>query len=57
MELLKRSRFLPKNVLMKLYFNLPSIIWPFLWGSCCNSDLSNSIERLHCSYRAARIQF
>ena len=24
-----------------------------LWGSCCNSDLFNSIERLHC--RAARI--
>ena len=24
-----------------------------LWGSCCNSDLANSIERLHC--RTARI--
>ena len=26
-----------------------------LWGSCCNSELINSIDRLHC--RAARIVF
>ena len=27
----------------------------FLWGACCNSDILNSLERLHC--RAARIIF
>ena len=26
-----------------------------LWGSCCNSDLFQSLERLHC--RAARLTF
>ena len=59
LELLKRSRFLPKDVLMKFHFSiiLPSINYDglVLSGSCCNSELINSIERLHC--RAARIIF
>ena len=58
LELLKRSRFLPKDVLMKFYFSLilPSINYGLvLWGSCCNSELINSIDRLQC--RAARIIF
>ena len=58
LELLKRSRFLPTDVLLKFYFSviLPSIKYGLiLWGSCCNSNLINSIERLHC--RAARIVF
>ena len=58
LELLKRSRFLPKDVLIKFYFSviLPSINYGLvLWGSCCNSELINSIDRLHC--RAARIIF
>ena len=58
LELLKRSRFLPKDVLKKFYFSviLPSTNYGLvLWGSCCNSELINSIDRLHC--RAARIIF
>ena len=58
LELLKRSRLLPKDVLMKFYFSviLPSINYSLvLWESCCNSELINSIDRLHC--RAARIIF
>ena len=58
LELLKRSRFLPKDVLKKFYFSviLPSIKYGLvLWGSCCNSELINWIDRLH--YRAARIIF
>ena len=50
LELLKRSRFLPKDVLTKFYFTviLPSINYGLvLWGSCCNSELINSIDRLH----------
>ena len=35
---------------------LPSVKYGLvLWGSCCNSDILHSIERLHC--RAARIIF
>ena len=58
LELLKRSKFLPKDILLKFYFSviLPSINYGLvLWGSCCNSELLNSIDRLHC--RAARIIF
>ena len=42
----------------KFYFSviLPSVNYGLvLWGSCCNSELLNSIDRLHC--RAARIIF
>ena len=58
LELLKRSRFLPKNVLRDFYFKviLPSVKYCLiLWGSCCNSDMLDAVERLHC--RAARIIF
>ena len=56
--LLKISSFLPRNFRQDLYFK---VIWPsvkyglILWGSCCNSDLFQSLERLHC--RAARLIF
>ena len=57
LELLKHSRFLPKDVLQTFYFSviLPSIKYGLvLWGACCNAVI-NSIERLHC--RAAGIIF
>ena len=55
LDLLKRSRFLPRKVLLRFYFSviLPSVKYGIvLWGSSTNSDLVNS---LHC--RAARIIF
>ena len=58
LDLLKRSRFLPKSVLRDFYFKviLPSVKYGLvLWGACCNSNLRDSIERLHC--RASRIIF
>ena len=51
-------RFLPRTVRQDLYFKviLPSVTYGLiLWGSCCNSDLFQSLERLHC--RAARLIF
>ena len=56
LDLLKRSRFLPRSVRQDLYSKviLPSVIYGLtLWGSCCNSDIFQSLERLHC--RAARL--
>jgi len=56
--LLKKSRFLPRNVRQDLYFKviLPSVTYGLiLWGSCCNSDLFQSMERLH--FRAAQLIF
>ena len=56
--LLKKSRFLPRNVRQDLYFKviLPSVTYGLiLWGSCCNYDLFQSLERPHC--RAARLIF
>ena len=57
--LLKKSRFLPRNVRQDIYFKviLPSVTYGLiLWGSCCSSDvLFQSLERLHC--RAARLIF
>ena len=62
LDLLKRSRFLPKSVLRDFYFKviLPSVkyglvLWGGGGGACCNSNLRDSIERLHC--RAPRIIF
>ena len=58
LDLLKRSRFLPRHVLLKFYYTviLPSVKYGIiLWGSCTNSDLVNSVNSLHC--RAARIIF
>lgn len=51
LNLIKRSRFLPKNSLLDLYFQviLPSVIW----GCCTNKNEFNSRESIHC--RAARI--
>ena len=58
LDLLKRSRFLPRHVLLKFYYSviLPSVKYEItLWGSCTNSDLVNSVNSLHCT--AARITF
>jgi len=58
LNLLKRSRFLAKGVLKDFYFKVipPSVKYSLvLSGSCCNSDILDSIERLHC--RVARIIF
>ena len=58
LDLLKRSRFLPRKVLLRFYFSviLPSVKYGIvLWGSCTNSDLVKSVNSLHC--RAARIIF
>ena len=58
LDLLKRSRFLPKSVLRDFYFKviLPSVKYGLvLWGACCNSNPRDSVERLHC--RASRIIF
>ena len=56
LDLLKHSRFLTRGILKDFYFKaiLPAVKYGLvLWGSCCNSDLFTSIERLHC--RAACI--
>ena len=56
--LIKKSRFLPRSVRLDLYFKiiLPSVTYGLiLWGSCCFSDLFQSLERLHC--RAVRLIF
>ena len=58
LDLIRRSRFLPKDVLINFYFKviLPSVTYGLvLWGSCFIADLFYSLERLHC--RAARIIF
>ena len=55
--LLKRSRFfLPRVILKNFYLKVIVLVVKYglvLWDSCCNSNLFNSIERLHC--RAAPI--
>ena len=56
--LLKKMRFLPRNMLHDFYLRviLPSVNYGLiLWGVWCNSDILNSLEKLHC--RAARIIF
>ena len=58
LDLIRRLRFLPKDVLINFYFKviLPSVTYSLvLWGSCFNADVFCSLERLHC--RAARIIF
>ena len=58
LDLIRRSRFLPKDVLINFYFKiiLPSVTYGLvLWGSCFNVDLFYLLERLHCG--AARIIF
>ena len=56
LNLLKKSRFLPRSVLEKFYLSviLPSVTYCMLtWASCSNSELFGSLESLHS--RAARI--
>lgn len=58
LDLLKRSRFLPRHVLLKFYYSvsLPSVKYGIIfWGSWTNSDLVNSVNSLHC--RTVRIIF
>ena len=55
---LKKMRFLPRKMLQDFYLRviLPSVSYGLiLLGACCNSDILNSLESLHC--RAARILF
>ena len=56
LNLIKRSRFLPRNSLLDLYFNV--ILTPVtnalpIWGCCTNRNEFNSLESIHC--RAARV--
>ena len=56
LNLLRKSRFLPKSVLEKFYFSviLPSVIYSLvIWSNCSNSELFGSIEKLHS--RAAQL--
>lgn len=58
LDLIRRSRFLPKDVLINHYFKviLPSVTYSLvLWGSCVKADLFNSLEQMH--HRVARIIF
>ena len=58
LNLIKRSRFLPRNTLLDLYFKviLPSITYALpIWGGCTNKDEFNALESIHC--RAARVIF
>ena len=58
LDLIRRSRFLPKDVVTNFYFKviLASVTYGLvLWGSCFNADLFDSLERLH--YRVTRIIF
>ena len=51
LNLLKRSRFLPRDVWKEFYFKvtLTAVKYGLVpWGSCSNSDIFGSIERLHC---------
>ena len=56
LNLIKRSRFLPRNSLLDLYFKviLPSVTYALpIWGCCTNKNEFNSLESIHC--RAARV--
>ena len=56
LNLIKRSRFLPRNSLLDLYFkiNLPSVTYALpIWGSWTNKNEFNSLESIH--YRAVRV--
>ena len=51
LDLLKRSRFLPRGILRNCYLKVIVLVVKYglvLWDSCCNSNLFESIERLHC---------
>ena len=56
LNLLKRSSFLPRNILLDLYFKiiLPSVSYALpIWGSFTNKDGFLALESLHC--RAAKL--
>ena len=56
LNLLKRSSFLRREVLLDLYFKviLPAVLYGLVvWGGCVNAEQLNSLEVLHC--RAARV--
>ena len=56
LNLIKRSRFLPRNSLLDLYFKviLPPVTYALpIWGCCTNKNEINSLESIHC--RAARV--
>ena len=58
LNLLKRSRFPPKIMLLYLYFRviMPSIVYSIpVWGGLTNREGLNALEALHCT--AARIIF
>ena len=56
LNLLKRSSFLRREVLLDLYFKviLLAVLYGLVvWGGCVNAEQLNSLEVLHC--RAARV--
>ena len=56
LNLIKRSRFLPRNSLLDLYFkiNLPSVTYALpIWGNWTNKNEFDSLESIH--YRAVRV--
>ena len=58
LNMLKRSRFLPKSMLLDLYFRIiiPSVTYALpVWGGLTNKEGFEALEALHC--RAARIIF
>ena len=58
LSLIKKCRFLPKKVLLKLYYKviIPSVTYGItVWGGMSRQDDFDALERLHC--RAARIIF
>ena len=58
LSLIKKSRFLPKQDLLNLYFKviIPAVTYGIsVWGGTNRQDELDSLERLHC--RAARVIF
>ena len=58
LSLIKRSQFLPRDMLLDLYFKIifPSVTYAIqIWGGCTNKEDFNKLESLH--RRAARLIF
>ena len=58
LSVIKKSRFLPKQDLLNLYFKaiIPVVTYGIsIWGGANQQDDLNSLERLHCM--AARVIF
>ena len=56
LNMIKRSRFLPRNSPLDLYFKviLPWVTYALpIWGCCTNKNEFNALESIHC--RAARV--